>query len=135
MRKLIILCALLSGCVVEATEDEEKSKCDPVGTWEVTLTTGSGDCFDRGITDTTEIKFTEYDRASLDEERCKFEQSGPWALEETEDFYGLEGTLLVKVSFTGDRAAGIATLEGDLLDSGEFVDTCNQRYSLEGKRR
>lgn len=112
----------------------DSDECNPIGTWQATVTTTTGDCFPEGVSEEMTIDYEQSDFADLDKVKCQYEKSGPYHTDETEEDYEYDGTLTLEITFDGDSLSGSGKLESQLLESGEPVDSCEQSYTVKGSR-
>lgn len=133
MRILILGLLLLAGCTNTDTGDGTATDCDPVGTWELTVTTISGDC-GYEFPGTHKGKFTTDEKKNMDLDACSLFDVEKINEPETDESYELDGELESESTFDGDLVIGTAKLKADLLESGEHVGTCTQKYRISGKR-
>jgi hypothetical protein len=108
--------------------------CNPIGAWKATLTTGSGDCFDEGITENLDVDLDQSDMADIDKAKCQYEKSGPFHQDESDEAYEMDGTLTLTITFDGDELSGTGKLTAELLESGVSVSSCEQSYTVAGSR-
>jgi hypothetical protein len=132
MRTLIIVAMICAGCT---NDTDDKDSCDPVGTWQMSLTSVSGDCgFD--LSDAPDMTMSKADvDKEVNKDTCSASETAPFKVPETDTMFEFDGTLEMQIEFDGDELAGEATLKGDLLESGKQFDTCTETYSISGTRK
>jgi hypothetical protein len=131
MRTLIIVAILLTAC----TNETDKDSCDPVGTWQINLTSTSGDC-GIDLSDAPDITMTKADvDKEVNQDTCSATANEPFKVPETDIMFEFDGELSMTIEFDGDELSGEATLKGDLLESGKQFDSCNEKYSISGNRK
>lgn len=147
MRTVSLIAAVISLCSCGDAAGDREPGCDPVGTWDLVLELGPGDCLEPGtvLEDVlrveaagAEYRATWGDGAELEfsgfnPELCRLALVDVFYSPATDTTYEISGTSAVKVVVVGDTLTGTIDFEALLMVDGSGVE-CSQVQYVTGNR-